>query len=188
MALPHTGPDSGYTVRSSREIYNGKVVRLRVDEVEMPTGAVAVREVAAHPGGVGVVALDEHNRVCLISQYRHPVGERLLEVPAGLRDVDGEAPETTAARELEEEVGLRPGRVERLCRMAVSPGFTDEIVEIFLARDLESVPLPEREDEEAGIEICWLDLDEAIAMIDAGTLVHGIAVAGIQATWRRLRR
>lgn len=188
MTLPHTGPDAGYTVRSSTEIYSGRVVRLRIDDVQMPTGAVARREVAGHPGGVGVVAVDERNRVCLISQYRHPVGERLLEVPAGLRDIAGEAPATTAARELEEEVGIRPGRIDWLCRMAVSPGFTDEVVEIFLARELETVPLAEREDEEAGIEICWLELDHAIAMIDEGTLVHGIAVAGIQAAWRRLQR
>lgn len=179
---------NAYHVRSSTEIYNGRVVRLRVDEVEMPGGGVARREVAGHPGGVGIIALDDGERVCLIRQYRHPVQQWLLEVPAGLRDVPGEPADHAARRELEEEADVRAGQIEHLCSLAVSPGFTDEIVEIYLARELTAVAAGAREDEEADIEVQWTDLDEAVAMIDRGAIIQAIAVAGIQAAMRRVRR
>ena len=182
------GPTQGYRVQASHEIYNGRVVRLRIDEVEMPGGQTAKREVAGHPGGVGVIAIDDNDRVCMITQYRHPLQQRLLEVPAGLRDIDGEDPEVTAARELEEEAAVRPAHVEHLCSIAVSPGFTDEIVEIYLAQQLQEVASQARDDEEAEIEIHWIELETALQLIDDGTIIHGIAVAGIQAAWRRISR
>ncbi|MGH8920797.1 MAG: NUDIX domain-containing protein, partial [Actinomycetes bacterium] len=99
-------PRHNFPVRSSKEIYTGRVMALRSDEVEMPGGEVAVREILEHPGAVAIAALDADDRLMMIHQYRHPVARRLWELPAGLLDVAGEDPLDAAKRELAEEAGL----------------------------------------------------------------------------------
>ncbi|HEX9337117.1 MAG TPA: NUDIX hydrolase [Pseudonocardiaceae bacterium] len=167
---------------ASREIYRGNVIALRADEVAMPGGAVRRREVVEHYGAVAVVAVDNADRIVLIHQYRHPLGRRLWELPAGLLDVPGEPPETTAARELVEEAGVAAERWDVLVDVAASPGFTDEVVRVFLATSLKSVGRPRAEaDEEADLVVHRVELAEAVRMVLAGEVVNSSTVAGILA-------
>ncbi len=147
----------------------------------MPGGAVARREVVEHFGAVAVVALDDHDRVAMVYQYRHPVGRRLWEIPAGLLDVGGEAPALTAARELHEEAGLAAENWSVLADIVTSPGFSDESVRIFLATGLSEIGRPEAEHEEADLTLDWLPLAAAVQQVLAGEIVNSIAVAGILA-------
>jgi 8-oxo-dGTP pyrophosphatase MutT (NUDIX family) len=169
------------------ERYAGPIFTVYTDEVTMSGGNTAGRDVVVAKGAVGVVALDDVDRVVLIRQYRHAVGTRLWELPAGLRDVSGEDLVTGAARELGEEADLRAGRWDLLMDLHTSPGFTTESIRIFLARSLSPVPQDERfsrTDEEADLEIAWFDLDEAVAMIFRGEITNAAAVGGLLAAAR----
>jgi 8-oxo-dGTP pyrophosphatase MutT (NUDIX family) len=134
-------------VVASRIVYRGRVVTLRVDDVRLPNGRTVVREVVDHPGAVVIAALDAHGCVTLVEQYRHAVGDRLLELPAGTLE-PGEEPLETAMRELREEAGLVAGRWDRLGTFFSSPGFLREEMHAFLARDLQSVPAEPETDED----------------------------------------
>lgn len=177
--------DRNYVVTDSEQVYDGIVAAVRMDTVTMPGGETARREVVEHMGGVGIVALDSDSRVCLIRQYRHPMRERLWEVPAGLRDVEGEDPRDTAARELEEEANLRAASLAPLITLATSPGFSTEVVQVFLATGLTSTPDQVREHEEAEIEVDWVPLDTAVERVFSGEITNAIAVAGVLAASRR---
>jgi len=165
----------------SETIYVGKIFALRADEVAMPGGRTARREVVEHYGAVAVVALDESNNVALIYQYRHPVGRRLWELPAGLLDIGGEAPHLSAARELEEEAGLVAQDWGVLVDVVSAAGFSDECVRVYLATVLTDVGRPEAHDEEADLKLEWFPLTEAVAMVLSGEIVNSLAVAGILA-------
>jgi 8-oxo-dGTP pyrophosphatase MutT (NUDIX family) len=166
----------------SQDVYRGRVLALRADEVAMPDGKVARREVVEHYGAVAIAAVDDQQRVVLIHQYRHPLGRRLWELPAGLLDEPGEAPKTAAARELAEEVGLAAGEWSVLVDVAASPGFTDEVVRVFLARDLTAADREEPfGDEEADLVVHRVELAEALRMVLAGEVVNASSVAGILA-------
>lgn len=166
---------------SSSEIYRGKILALRADTVSMPDQRTAVREVVEHFGAVAIVALDTDDTVILVHQYRHPVERRLLELPAGLLDVPDEDPVTAARRELAEEVGLAAGRWAVLVDVAASPGFTDEVVRVFLASDLHPVDREAPVDEEADMTTVRLPLTDAVAAVFDGRIVNASAVAGILA-------
>jgi 8-oxo-dGDP phosphatase len=166
---------------SSETIYCGKIFALRVDEVRMPGGNVAKREVVEHYGAVAVLAMNDDNEIAMVYQYRHPIGRRLWELPAGLLDVDGEAPHITAARELEEESGLAAKQWRVLVDLDSTPGFSDESVRVYLATGLSDVGRPEAHDEEADLTLRWFPMDEALRMIMSGEVVNTIAVAGILA-------
>lgn len=171
-----------FEVLSSRVAYNGRVIALRVDEVSMPGGSSAVREVVEHPGAVAVVAIDDERHVVMIHQYRHPVGRRLWELPAGLLDVSGEDPLVTARRELAEEVGLAAGDWSVLVDVAASPGFTDESVRVYLATGLSEVDRPgPMGDEEDDLVMHRFPLVEAVRKVLAGEVVTASAVAGLLA-------
>jgi ADP-ribose pyrophosphatase len=171
-----------YEVVSSRSLYQGRVLSLRADEVRMPGGSTAVREVVENLGAVAVVALDEQDRVALIRQYRHPVGRTLWELPAGLLDVSDEPAVRTAARELFEETHLAAKQWDLLLDLNPSPGFTNEAVRVFLARDIAD-SLDDRyageDDEESEMEVTRVPLDDAVARVFAGQITNSIAVAGI---------
>jgi 8-oxo-dGDP phosphatase len=176
-----------HEVRSHTERYAGPIFTVFTDEVTMSDGRVAERDLVVNKGAVGVVAVDDVGRVVLINQYRHPVGRRLWEVPAGLRDVPGEDLVLAAARELGEETDLRAARYDLLVDLHLSPGFSTESIRLFLARDLSEVPAAERHartDEEADIEIAWFDLDEAVAMVLRGEVTNAATVAGLLAAAR----
>lgn len=167
--------------------YQGPIFQVYTDRVTMPGGDTATRDVVENLGAVGVVALDEVGRVVLIRQYRHAVGQRLWELPAGLRDVDGEPLVRGAARELCEEADLLADRWDLLIDLYTSPGFSNETIRLFLARSLSPVPDEdrfERTDEEADLEIAWFDLDEAVAMIFRGEITNAAAVGGLLAAAR----
>ena len=166
---------------ASETIYTGAILALRLDRVAMPGAKVAEREVVEHHGAVAVAALDDEGRLVLIDQYRHPVGRRLLELPAGLLDVPDEDPLTAAKRELAEETGLSARKWSVLVDVALSPGFTDEALRVFLAEDLAATDRPDPEHEEADLEIVRLSVEEATRAALAGEIVNATAVAGILA-------
>jgi ADP-ribose pyrophosphatase len=174
-----------WPVLASDTLARGRLVTVRTDKVRMPGGNLAERDVVLHPGAVAVLALDETGQVLLIRQYRHPVSKLLWEIPAGLRDVAGEPLLATAQRELLEEAGYRARTWRVLADYYSSPGFTDERLRIFLARDLELVPAAERdfepEDEETQLVLAWLPLDEAVGRVLAGDLHNSAAALGILA-------
>lgn len=154
----------------------------------MPDGSVANREVIAHPGAVGVVALDDADRVLMIRQYRPAIRSYLWELPAGLLDAPGEDARDAAARELAEEVGISARDWSVLVDVHSSPGMTNEMYRVYLARGLSDkasdwVAGP---DEESDLQEEWVQLSAAVARVLAGDITNGLAVAGILATsaWR----
>jgi 8-oxo-dGDP phosphatase len=172
-----------WPVASSTMLADGALVRLRKDQVRMPDGEVVGRDVLEHPGAVAVLALDSAEQVLMIRQYRHPVGRLLWEIPAGLRDVAGEALRVTAERELLEEAGYRAADWRVLADSFSSPGISTERIRIFLARGLARVPEAERsyvpKHEEAYLELAWVPLDQAAARVIAGDLHNGVTALGI---------
>jgi 8-oxo-dGTP pyrophosphatase MutT (NUDIX family) len=177
-------------VVSSEVRLRGRVWDVRTDVVDI--GAVrAVRDVVVHPGAVAVVALDGDDRVLLIEQYRHPVGARLLELPAGLLDVAGEEPLRTAQRELAEEAGLHAKAWAHLVDLLLSPGGSTEALRCFVARDLSAVPGGRPvtgEAEEIDLPQVWLSLPEAVDAILGGRIHNATTVAGILAVHEVARR
>jgi 8-oxo-dGTP pyrophosphatase MutT (NUDIX family) len=174
-----------WPVVASAEQYRGKIISVRTDTVRVPEGTTTEREVVEHPGAVGIVALDDDDRVLMIRQYRHPVGRELWELPAGLRDVAGEPTAQTGRRELLEETGYRARDWHVLADYFSSPGIITERLRVFLARGLEEVPEADRdfvpENEEAHLVLDWVPLDRAVSLVLAGDLHNGVAVVGLLA-------
>lgn len=168
-----------FTVRDTELLLESPILAVRRDRVAMPGDTDAAREIVEHFGAVAIVALDEDGRIPLVRQYRHSVGQRLWELPAGLLDIADEDEVTCAARELKEEAGLVSGSWGVLADLVTSPGFCDEAVRVFLARDLTEVDRPDAEHEEADLTLDWVDLGEAVSMVFRGEIVNSIAIAGI---------
>lgn len=168
-----------FAVSGSHTVHVGKVLALRLDQVAMPGGSTAVREVVEHPGSVVVLALHDDASVVMIDQYRHPLGRRIRELPAGLLDAPGEDPVTTAQRELLEEAGYTARDWSVLVDLVPSPGFSDESQRVFLARGLTEVGRPPGTDEEADLNVVRLPLAEAVRAVLAGEIVNSPAVAGL---------
>jgi 8-oxo-dGTP pyrophosphatase MutT (NUDIX family) len=160
-----------YQVVASEQVYEGHVISLYRDTVAMPGGGTSVREIVRHPGAVAVVAVDDRDRVVLLRQYRHPFGGYLWELPAGLRDADGEPPLATAKRELAEEAQLSAARWSLLTTSYSSPGFCDE--------DLPAGFLVEHE--ELDITVTRVPLAEAVQRIFDGDIRNASAVIGLLA-------
>ncbi|MBO0775840.1 MAG: NUDIX hydrolase [Actinobacteria bacterium] len=176
-----------WPVTGAAERGNGVFVRLRTDQVTMPGGEVAGRDVVEHPGAVAVVALDDADQVLMIRQYRHPAGRLLWEIPAGLRDADGESPRATAERELLEETGYRARDWHALTDVFTSPGILAERVRVYLARGLSLAPVTERGytpvHEEAYLLTRWVPLAAAVSGFLAGDLHNGLTAVGILAAY-----
>lgn len=166
---------------SSETLYVGKIFALRADEVSMPGGRTARREVVEHYGAVGIVALDDEQNLTMVHQYRHPVGRRLWEIPAGLLDMGGEEPHLSAARELREEAGLAAEHWRVLVDVISAAGFSDEGVRIYLATGLSQIDRPEAHDEEADLTVESIPLATAVDMVLTGDIVNSLAVAGVLA-------
>ena len=174
-------------VTSSELVYAGRVWDVRADSF-LYNDHTTVRQYVDHTGAAAIVAFDDEGRVLLIQQYRHPIREREWEIPAGLLDVVGEDPADTARRELAEETDLAASEWEHLLSIHTSPGGSDEIVHIYLARGLTAAPIAHaREAEEADIRIEWVPLADAVAAVMAGRMRNGILVAGLLAAAERLR-
>jgi ADP-ribose pyrophosphatase len=176
-----------YEVISSDTVYQGRVVDLRRDIVAMPGGTTSQRDVVLHPGAVGVVAL-RGDEVLLVNQYRHPVGRRLDELPAGLLDVPGEPGLEAAKRELVEEAGLAASSWNVLVDVLTSPGMTDESIRIFLARDVHEVERSVQEHEELEMTSHWVPLASAVGAALDGTLENAACVVGVLAAAEAVRR
>lgn len=173
---------------SSDLVYEGAVWNVRSDTVRYGEGEMT-RQYVEHPGAAAVVAIDDHERVVLIQQYRHPIKERDWEIPAGLLDVAGEPPIETAKRELTEEVNLEADRWQHLVSMHTTPGGNDEVVHVFLARGLRTVETDyEREHEESDMRVERLALADVIDGVLAGRLRNGILATGALAAAEVLRR
>lgn len=154
-------------------------------------GEVLTREFVEHSGAVAVVCLDEDERVLLLRQYRHPARVREWELPAGLLDVPGEAPLSAAQRELAEEADLRAEGWEQLATHRSSPGFTDEMLTIYLATGLSAVPEDERHErtaEERDMELRWVPLAEAVDAVLAQRISNATTMIGVLTAAARLAR
>lgn len=159
-----------------KSLYQGNVVDLGLESVQLPDGRELELEVVRHPGGAAVVALNERQEICLLRQYRHAAGGWLWELPAGKLDA-GELALTTAQRELEEEAGLRAGTWQALACVLTTPGFCDEAIHLFLAQTLEQVPL--RHQTHECIEVHWQPFSEALSMAERGAIRDAKTLLGL---------
>jgi ADP-ribose pyrophosphatase len=167
---------------TDREIYAGRILTLRLKYLPQPDGRRLLREIVEHAPGAAVVAVEDDGQVLLVRQPRPAVNTRLLELPAGLIDA-GETPEQCARRELTEETGFAAGRLEPLVSFYTSPGFSTELIHIFLATDLFESHLAL--DDEEDIELVRLPLEAAIELVMRGELSDAKTVAGLLAYARR---
>ncbi|NBJ70232.1 MULTISPECIES: NUDIX hydrolase [Clostridia] len=147
------------TIRS-KQIYKGHVVHLQVDDVSLPNGKEAKREIIKHPGAVAVIPITKENKIVLVEQYRKPLEKSILEIPAGKLE-PGEEPETTAIRELEEETGYTTDELSFVTSFYSSPGFADELMHIYITNQLQPLEEKVAGDEDEFIEIVELTLEEA---------------------------
>ncbi|MGH3360785.1 MAG: NUDIX domain-containing protein [Nocardioidaceae bacterium] len=175
-----------WPVLAEHTVYAHRFLSLALDTVRAPDGETFERVYVRHQGGVGIVALDDDNRVLLLEQYRHPARTRLVELPAGVLDRGGEEPRETAARELAEETDLVAREWSTLLRMYSSPGSSDEQWHVYLARGLSGVPDRERfarEHEEAHMDRVWVPLRDAVGAVLTGEITDAMAVSGLLAAW-----
>lgn len=170
-------------VAASETVHHGMVWDVVRDTVEFAPHVTFDREYVRHTGAVAVLAVDEHDRMLLIRQYRHPVGHTLWEIPAGLLDIDDEAPDRAALRELREETGHDATGAEVLLDLRPSPGGSDEVIRIYLATGAHPAPEAgfERLDEEAELEVRWESVETVARAVLAGDLTSGTLVSGVLA-------
>ena len=165
---------------TERPIWEGHVISVAVGCFASPDGDQFEREMVHHPGAVSVVAGDDDDeKVVLLRQYRAAIDAELLEIPAGKLDVEGEGPESTARRELEEEVGLRAGRLDKLAEFYNSPGFSDEHSVVFLARDLEQCDTDLQGVEEQHMTIEHVPIDKVPGLIASGEITDAKTIIGL---------
>ena len=174
-----------WPVESVHTVFSGGIVDVRQDEVRASSGSTFTRDVVVHPGAVAIVAVDDADRVVVVHQYRHPVAQRLWEVPAGLLDVDGEDPAAAAARELAEEANLVARDWRVLADPFTSPGLSTEAIRVYLARGLSEPDGPAFEgvDEEADMPVSRVPLAELVDGVLAGRLHNPSLVTGVLAAW-----
>ena len=163
-------------VRSSKRVYQGRLIDLRVDQVETPNGLEAIREVIEHPGAVAVVPIDEHGQVILVQQYRHAAGKVILEIPAGTLKI-GEDPLEAMRRELREETGFEARHIARIGGLYTAPSFSTEYIHLYLATDL--APGPTAPDADEVIELRRIPLAEAIELIRTGSIDDSKSVSAL---------
>lgn len=175
---PRDADDLHEDTVGSERLYEGRILNLRRDTQRLADGREATREVAEHAPAVVVLAFDEEGRIAFVRQWRSPVGGPLLELPAGVVE-EGEDPAACAARELQEEAGLRPGSLEPLPSFYVAPGWTDEYLHGFLARDCVAAPLPPDPDERILVE--YYTLGEAMDLVGEGAIIDAKSIVCLQA-------
>jgi ADP-ribose pyrophosphatase len=188
-----TGSDADAAFRhlDDRQVHQGHVWRVVVADFEGPGGTRFERDIVRSPGAVAVVPLvfdaEGNPSIVLVEQYRPAYERTILEVPAGMRDVEDEPTEETARRELAEEAGLAPSRLDLLIELYPSPGMTDSTTTIYLATGCRSVPRSLHGPEEEHSRLLHVPLDDAVAMIERGEIADAKSVAGVLLTERRLR-
>ena len=160
----------------SELLFSGRIFTVARDRLLDENGLEIVREVVRHPGGAGVLPLFDDGRVALVSQYRHPARAHLLEIPAG-RIEPGETPEACVLREIEEEIGAKAGILRKLSEFYSTPGFCEERLHVYLATEL--TPVPRRPDHDEVIEVVYLSLAEAVAMVHSGQIVDSKTIIAL---------
>jgi ADP-ribose pyrophosphatase len=168
---------------STKRIYEGKVLNLRVDDVRLENGKPGRREVVEHHGAAAIVPILEGGEVILVRQYRYPIGTDLLEIPAGTLN-ENEDPETCAVRELEEETGYRCSEIAKLAECFVAPGYSTEKIHIYLAKGLTKTQTSMDEDESIVLE--HFPFQEALRKIRAGEIQDAKSIVGLQTAASRL--
>ena len=171
--------------RDSVEIFKGHIIRVRVDTVELPNGQEGTREIVDHNGAVAIIALDDNGQIKMVRQYRKAVEKVLLEIPAGTLEI-GEDPLACAHRELEEETGLKARQWQKILSYYSAPGFCNEELHLFIARDL--YPGATNPDEDEFLELVDVSLPQAYDMIFQGEIQDGKRIIGIQYAYHRMER
>lgn len=172
--MKYENPES--EVVDHQEVYKGKIVTLHVDTIQQASGSTTIREVVLHPGGVTAIPILEDGRILLIRQFRYPIGDFILELPAGKLD-SGQTPVDTVARELEEEIGYSAGSLTHACTFYTTPGFSNESIHFFIAKNL--TPTPQRLEEGEHITVEAYTLPECLGMIENGEIRDGKTILGI---------
>lgn len=163
------------TINSNR-IFEGNIIKVRVDDVLLVNGNKAKREVVEHSGAVAILPITDEGKIFLVKQFRKPIEKELIELPAGKLE-KGEKPLECALRELEEEIGYKAEKITKLITIYTSPGFADEVIHIFIARELKKTKTNRDEDEL--IEIVETDINEALQMILNGKIMDSKTISGI---------
>lgn len=171
-------PTGGFELAGKEKLLDAGVFSIESLSVRTPSGAIVEREVMHHPGAVGAVVVDEGD-VVLVRQYRAALGKELLEIPAGKRDVSGEPPELTMGRELAEEVGLVPGKLELLCSLYTSPGCSDEEVLVYLATDCKRTEREPHGPEEEAMQTVRVPVSELRALLATGEVRDAKTLVGL---------
>jgi len=161
---------------SSRRVFEGRALKLRIDSVRLPSGKETTREIVEHENCVAIVALDDADNILLVKQFRKPVEKELLEIPAGGID-PGESPEDAVRREMREETGFLPRDVKKLGGFYSSPGFCTEYLYLYLASDLEPKPLKAEDSE--NITLVRVPLKEIPGLIASGAICDAKSIAGL---------
>ncbi len=170
-------------ILETTQIYQGRIFNLESSQVELPDGTIAKREVIRHPGATALIAIDDEGKLLLVSQFRIASGRVMLEIPAGTRDLN-EPPEVCAPRELQEETGYKPGKLEAMGGFYVAPGYTTEYIYLYLATELVESRLPGDSDE--FIEVTRATLDECMQMIERGDIADAKTIIGVTRYARRV--
>lgn len=167
----------------SEKIYEGKIIKVKVDTVELPNRSYAKREIVEHGRGVGIVAINDDNEIYLVRQFRKPLNKVIYEIPAGIVEAN-ESLQEAAIRESQEEIGVKPNHIELLTEAYTSPGFTDEIISIFFAKDLIESKLSLDEDEY--LEVEKVSINDALDMIESFEISDAKSIIGILYAARKL--
>ncbi|QQZ10960.1 NUDIX hydrolase [Heyndrickxia vini] len=163
----------------TEKIFEGKVVHLQVDEVELPNGKTSKREIIKHPGAVAVLAVTNQNKIILVEQFRKPMDKAIIEIPAGKLE-PGEEPIITAARELEEETGYECEALEHIISFYTAPGFADEILHLYFAKGLKKKEHPKSADEDEFVELMEVTLEEAVKLVEQQKICDAKTAYAIQ--------
>jgi ADP-ribose pyrophosphatase len=173
------------TVKSTQEVYKGRIFNFVAEMLTLPNGRQTEMAFIRHPGSTAVVPLLDDNTVVMELQYRHPVGEYLLEIPAGTLE-PGESALDCAKRELEEETGFKATEFVRLARIHIIPAYSDEEIHVFMAKGL--TPAKQNLDPDEVIEVVNYPLEKAVLMIDEGKITDALTILSIQMAWNRIKR
>lgn len=168
----------GYRTLDSETKFEGKVFKVLIEKVEMPHGEICEREVILHKGAVGLVTVLADQKVVLVRQYRHPVGKKLVEIPAG-KLAQGEDPQDCARRELKEETGYTANKLIKLTQFYTTPGYSNEWFHMFLAADVVKGKRAPEGGEEQELEVLEIPLSLALQQISAGEITDGKTIVGL---------
>jgi len=174
-----------FKLKKSENIFSGRVIDVKVDHIEYDSGNTGIREVAVHPGGAADVAVKGDGKIILVKQFRHPIQQSILELPAGKLD-KGEDPLVCATRELGEETGYKAGKFEKLGVISTSQGFCTEILHMYLKERLIAGE-HNREEGEYGMQVLEFTMDEIEQMIEKGDIIDAKTICGIYMAKKKLK-